>query len=243
MLRCCNGLGRCVFLRIFLRISGKSWVYRHLSPILGKCSLCYIPCLLSGTLRKHCTSAPPCVFPNFSFIFCTAFWSSVVIHSDSHIRLTLCERKEELKHSWKQRRTKEPLDESERGEWKTWLKTQRWKNEDYSIWSHHFMANRWGNNGNSDRLYFWGGSKITTDGDCSHEIKRHLLLGRKVMNHLDSILKSRDITLPTKVRLVKAIVFPVVMYGCKSWTTKKAEHQRIDGFGCGVGEDSWESLG
>ena len=127
MLRCCNGLGRCVFLRIFLRISGKSWVYRHLSPILGKCSLCYIPCLLSGTLRKHCTSAPPCVFPNFSFIFCTAFWSSVVIHSDSHIRLTLCERKEELKHSWKQRRTKEPLDESERGEWKTWLKTQRWK--------------------------------------------------------------------------------------------------------------------
>ena len=87
------------------------------------------------------------------------------------------------------------------------LKLNVEKNEDYSIWSHHFMANRWGNNGNSDRLYFWGGSKITTDGDCSHEIKRHLLLGRKVMNHLDSILKSRDITLPTKVRLVKAMVF------------------------------------
>ena len=71
---------------------------------------------------------------------------------------------------------------------------------------------------------FWGGSKITADDDCSHEIKRHLLLGRKVMTNLDSMLKSRDITLPTKVRLVKAMAFPVVMYGCKSWTVKKAEH-------------------
>ena len=76
---------------------------------------------------------------------------------------------------------------------------------------------------------FWG-SKITADGDCSHEIKRRLLLGRKVMSNLDSIFKSRDITLPTKVHLVKAMVFPVVMYGCESWTVKKAEHQRIDGF-------------
>jgi len=76
---------------------------------------------------------------------------------------------------------------------------------------------------------FWG-SKITADGDCSHEIKRHLLLGRKVMTNPDSILKSRDITLPTKVRLVKAMVFPVVMYGCESWTIKKAEHRRIDAF-------------
>ena len=75
----------------------------------------------------------------------------------------------------------------------------------------------------------WG-SKITEDGDCSHEIKRHLLLGRKVMTNLDSILKSRDITLPTKVCLVKAVVFPVVMYGCECWTVKKAEHQRIDAF-------------
>ena len=74
------------------------------------------------------------------------------------------------------------------------------------------------------------GSKITADGDCSHEIKRHLLPGRKVMTNLDSILKSRDITLPTKVRLVKAMVFPVVMYGCESWTIKKAERQRIDAF-------------
>ena len=73
-------------------------------------------------------------------------------------------------------------------------------------------------------------SKITADGDCSHEIKRHLLLGRKAMTNLDCILKSRDITLPTKVHLVKAMVFPVVMYGCESWTRKKAEHQRIDAF-------------
>ena len=80
-----------------------------------------------------------------------------------------------------------------------------------------------GETGNSVRLYFWG-SKITPDGDCSHEIKRHLLLGRKVMTNLGSILKSRNITLPTKVRLVKAMVFPVVMYGCESWTVKKAEH-------------------
>ena len=77
---------------------------------------------------------------------------------------------------------------------------------------------------------FLGGSKITADGDCSHEIKRHLLLGRKVMTNLDSILKSRDITLPTKVRLVKAMVFPVVMYGCESWTVRKAECQKIDAF-------------
>ena len=76
---------------------------------------------------------------------------------------------------------------------------------------------------------FWG-SKITVDGDCSHEIKRHLLLGKKLMTNQDSILKSRDITLPTKVRLVKAMVFPVVMYGCESWTVKEAECQRIDAF-------------
>ena len=78
--------------------------------------------------------------------------------------------------------------------------------------------------------FILGGSKITADGDCSHEIKRHLLLGRKVMTNLDSILKSRDGTLPTKVRLVKAMVFPVVMYGCESWTVKKAERRRIDAF-------------
>ena len=78
--------------------------------------------------------------------------------------------------------------------------------------------------------FIFGGSKITADGDCSHEIKRHLFLGRKAMTNQDSILKSRDMTLPTKVRVVKAVVFPVVMYGCESWTIKKAEHRRMDAF-------------
>ena len=82
------------------------------------------------------------------------------------------------------------------------------------------------------------GFKITADGNCSHEIKRHLLLGTKVMTNLDSTLKRRDITLPTKVHLVKAMVFPVVVYGCESWTINKAERQRIDALNCGVGEDS-----
>ena len=124
---------------------------------------------------------------------------------------------------------KEPLDEGERGEWKSWLKTQNSRNENHGIWFHHFMPNRWGNSGNSVRLYFLD-SKITADGDRSHEIKRRLLLGRKVKTNLDSIFKSRDITLPTKVRLVKAMVFPVVIYGCESWTVKKAERWRIDAF-------------
>ena len=91
------------------------------------------------------------------------------------------------------------------------------------------MRNRWGNSGNSVRP-FWGGSKITADGDCSHEIKRHLLLRRKVMTNLDSILKRRGIALLAKVHLVKAMVFPVVMYGCERWTVKKAECRRIDAF-------------
>ena len=86
--------------------------------------------------------------------------------------------------------------------------------------------------------FIFFGSKITADGDCSHEIKRHVLLGRKVMTNLDSILKSRDITLPTKVHLVKTMVFPVVMYGSESWIIKKAMHQRIDALNCGVAEDS-----
>ena len=91
------------------------------------------------------------------------------------------------------------------------------------------MANRWGNSGNSSRLYFLG-SKITADGNCSHEIKRCLLFGRKVMTNLDSILKSRDITMLTKVCLVKAMVFSVVICGCESWAIKKVEPQRIDAF-------------
>ena len=92
------------------------------------------------------------------------------------------------------------------------------------------MGNRWGNSGNHDRLYFGGAPKSLQMVTRSHEIKRCLFLGRKVMTNLDSILKSRDITLPTKVHLVKAMVFPAVVYGCESWAVKKAEHRRIDGF-------------
>ena len=112
---------------------------------------------------------------------------------------------------------------------KVGLKLNIQKTKIMASWSHHFMGNRWGNSGNSVRLYF-GGSKITADGGCNHEIKRRLLLGRKVMTNLDSIFKSRDITLQTKVRLVKAMAFPVVKYGCESWTVKKAECRRIDAF-------------
>ena len=90
---------------------------------------------------------------------------------------------------------------------------------------------------------FWGGSKITADGDCSHEIKGHLFLGRKVMTNLDSILRSKDITLPTKVHLVKAMVFPVVMYGCESWPIKKLSIKELMLLNCGNREDSWKSLG
>ena len=95
------------------------------------------------------------------------------------------------------------------------------------------MTNRWGNNGNSDRLYF-GGSKITADSDCSHEIKRHLLLGSKAMTNLDSIFKSRDITLSTKVHIVTAMVFPVVMHGCERWLSAKESIP----LNCGSGADS-----
>ena len=98
------------------------------------------------------------------------------------------------------------------------------------------MANRWGNSETVTDFIFRG-SKITADGDCSHEIKRHLLLGRKVMTNLDSLLKSRDITLPTKVHVVKAMVFPVVMYGCESWTIKLSTKELML-LNCGVGEGS-----
>ena len=114
---------------------------------------------------------------------------------------------------------------------KSWLKTQHSKKEDHGIPSHHFMQI----DGETmetvtDFIFIFLDSKITEDGDCSHEIKRHLLLERKAMTNLDSVLKSRDITLPTKFHLVKAMVFPVIMYECESWTIKKAEHQRIDAF-------------
>ena len=96
------------------------------------------------------------------------------------------------------------------------------KPKEHGIWSHHFMANRWGNNGNSDKLIFLG-SKVTVDGDCIREIKRCLLLGRKLMTNLCGILQSSDITLLTKVCIVKAIIFSLVMYRCETWTIKKAE--------------------
>ena len=124
------------------------------------------------------------------------------------------------------RGTEEPLDENEREESKSWLKTQCSKNEDLGI----CPIILWQIDGETMETvtdFIFGGSKITTDGDCSYEIKRYLLLGRKAMTNLDSILKSRDITLLTKVHLVKAIVFPVVMCGCKSWTIKKTNTSEL----------------
>ena len=100
------------------------------------------------------------------------------------------------------------------------------------------MGNRWGNSGNSVRVYIFGAPESLQMVIAAMKLKRHLFFGRKVMTNLDSILKSRDITLSTMLRLVKAMVSPVVMYGCKSWTIKKAEHQRTDAFECGFGEDS-----
>ena len=128
----------------------------------------------------------------------------------------------------KWRGTKKPLDESERGEWKSWLKAQHSENEDHSIWSHHFMGNRCGNSGKCQTL-FLGAPKSQQMVTAALKLRR-LLLGRKVMTNLDSIFKSRDITLSTKVRLLQAMIFPVVMYGCESWTVKKAERWRIDAF-------------
>ena len=127
-------------------------------------------------------------------------------------------------------------------EWKSWLKTQHPKNKDDGIQSHHFMANRWETR-ETMRDFIFLGSKITADSDYIHEIKRCLILGRKAMTNLYSILKSRDITLPTKVCLVKAMVFPVVMYRCESWTPRKLSTEELMLLNCGVGEDSWESLG
>ena len=123
------------------------------------------------------------------------------------------------------KRTKEPLDESEKADLKLSIqKTKIMASGPITLWQIE------GEMVETVVDFCFGGSKITADGDCSHEIKRCLLLGRKVMINLDSIFKSRDITLPTKVHLVKAMVFPVVMYGCESWTVKKAERQRIDAF-------------
>ena len=129
----------------------------------------------------------------------------------------------------KRRRTKESRDENTRGEWKVGLKLNIQKTKILASGP----ITSWqidGETMETVRNFTFLGSKITADGECGHEIKRCLLLGRKAMTNLDSILKSRDIILPTKVHLVKAMVFPVVMYGCESWAIKKAEHQRIDAF-------------
>ena len=143
---------------------------------------------------------------------------------------------------WQQKGSKEPLDESERGEWKNGLKLNIQKTK--------IMASSpitsWQIDGKTmetvaDLIFLV--SKITADGDCSHEFKRHLLLERKAMTNLDSILKSRDTTLLTKVHLVKAMNFPVVMYGCESWTKESWAPKELMLLNCGVGEDSWESLG
>ena len=122
------------------------------------------------------------------------------------------------------------LIQSERREWRSWLKTQRSKNEDHGIWSHHFTEID-GETMKTVTNFILGGSKITADGDCHHEIKRCLLLGRKAMTNL-----SRDITLPTKIHVVKAMVFPIVMYGHERCTIKKAVHWRTDAF---LGELVW----
>ena len=125
---------------------------------------------------------------------------------------------------------------------KIWLKTQYSKNKYHGIQFHHFISIRWGNNRNIERFCFLG-----LQNHCrwwfSHKIKTHLHLGGKAMTNIDGILKSMDIALPTKVHLVKAMVFPVVIYGCESWTIKKAEHEELMLLNCGFGEDSWESLG
>ena len=136
---------------------------------------------------------------------------------------------------------------NKRASWWNWKRRVKKAGLKLSIQKEKIMASSpiilWENNGNGDRLYFlvlqnhsrwWH--------DWYHEIKRHLLLGRKAMTNLDSILKSRDITLPTKVHLIKAMVFPIAMYGCESWTIKKAEHWIMVLLNCGVGEDSWEFL-
>ena len=133
--------------------------------------------------------------------------------------ILMAESQEELKSLWWRwkRRVKKLAYNSTFRKWRSWHMVPS------------FTANRWGNNGNSDRLFISLGSKITAGGDYSHEIKRHLLHGRKAMTNLHSVLKSRDITLPTKVCIVKAMIFPVVMYGCESWTLK-TEYWRIDAF-------------
>ena len=153
---------------------------------------------------------------------------------ESQVGIQIARRNNNLAYAdnmWgrKQRGTKQPLTEGERGVWKSWLKTQHSKTKIMASGPITSWQIEGGNVGTVTDFIFLG-SKISVDVDCSHEIKRYLLLERKAMTNLDSIVKSRDITLPTKARIVKPPVFPVVMYRCESWTIKKAESQRIDSF-------------
>ena len=141
---------------------------------------------------------------------------------------TSCEMPGWMKHKLESRLLGEISRKWKKGV-KNWLRAQNSENKDHGIWSHHFMSDRWGNNGNSEKLYFLGLQNHCV-GDCSHESKRCLLLERKGMANLDIILKNKDITLLTKVPVVKAMIFPVVMYRYESWTIKKAECWRISGF-------------
>ena len=129
----------------------------------------------------------------------------------------------------KAKKTKEPLDESEKGEWKRWLKTQHSKSKNHGIWSHHFRSID-GETMETDMLFSWAPESLQMVTAAMKLKDIYLLLGRKAVTNLDSILKRRDITLPIKVHLVKAVVFPVVTYGYESWTIKKTEHRRINAF-------------
>ena len=181
------------------------------------------PSPLSSALNQVHLLGTPCCLYSTSYWLLTLFNLGLPVGKSLENRHHLC-----LIHWWAPRAWHDAWHSSQFGTSLSWLKTQHSENEDHGIQSHHSTANKWGNNGNRD--FILGGSKITADGDCIHEIKRCMLLGRKAMTKLDSILKSRDITLLTKVRIVKAMVFPIVIYGCEGWTIKKAEHWRIHAF-------------
>ena len=189
--------------------------------------------MTGSKLGKECIKAVYCHPAYLNYMQSTSCkmpgWIKHKLESRLPVEISITSHMQMTPPLWHKVRTKEPLDESESEEWKTGLKL--------NIKNMKILASSpiisWQIDGETMETvtdFIFLGSNITADGDCSHEMKRCLLLGRKAMTDLDSILKSRDITLPTKVCLVKAMVFPGVMYGCDSWTIKKAEHQRIDVF-------------